>query len=121
MNWRQGSDTYRQERTLFITNEFNTHFGVDATKLQNWQSLCRELQIEKPIDTITKCRKALAEVYVNIVDLVDCRRTAKTPRKFSSLTALRKYTKSTGKFYSKQEAKDDGFLKALLRNIYRGS
>ncbi|KAJ5950406.1 uncharacterized protein N7479_008819 [Penicillium vulpinum] len=118
MNWKKDSKVYKQERAKFLVAEFNVHYGADPTKLENWQALCIELDISEPIESITKCRKALAKVHVNLVDLVDARRTGKKVKHFSSATALRTYTRATEKIFPKSAAKADGFLKALLRAIY---
>jgi hypothetical protein len=53
-------------------------------------------------------------VWVNIVDLVDCRRTGEKVRRFESRGELRLYTRNRGKTFPKEEAKEDGFLAALL-------
>lgn len=138
MNWRRGSRKYRSELSKFLESEFAIHFGTDATKLENWQALCLELKIQIPIRSIKQCRKvgiiprrlssssifscwicqALAKVHVNLVDLVDSRRTGKEVKQFASQKALREYTIETGKIFPKSAAKKDGFLKALLREIF---
>ncbi|KAJ5154412.1 uncharacterized protein N7500_009851 [Penicillium coprophilum] len=118
MNWKRGSRKYRSGLSKFLESEFAIHFGTDATKLENWQALCLELKIQDPIQSITKCRKALAKVHVNLVDLIDSRRTGKQVKHFASQKALRKYTIETGKIFPKSAAKKDGFLKALLREIF---
>ncbi|KAF2186019.1 hypothetical protein K469DRAFT_574704 [Zopfia rhizophila CBS 207.26] len=118
MGWESGTATYREIKARCFRSEFAAHFGRDASKLQHWQGLCLELGIEERIETISSCKKALAEVYVNIVDLVDCRRTGDTPHTFSSLEDLRRYTKSSRKIFPRDEAKEEGFLKALLRGLY---
>ncbi|KAJ5921920.1 hypothetical protein N7516_009623 [Penicillium verrucosum] len=118
MNWKRGSRKYRSELSKFLESEFAIHFGTDATKLENWQALCLELKIQNSIQSIKQCRKALAKVHVNLVDLVDSRRTGKEVKHFASQNALRKYTIETGKIFPKSAAKKDGFLKALLREIF---
>ncbi|KAJ5126092.1 hypothetical protein N7448_005402 [Penicillium atrosanguineum] len=117
MKWKRGSKKYKHERSDFLASEFNIHYGSDATKLENWQRLCIELDIGQAIGSITKCRKALAKVHVNLVDLVDTRRTGESVEHFPNVSALRKYTKETKKVFPKSAAKADGFLKALLRVI----
>ncbi|KAJ5519883.1 hypothetical protein N7463_000336 [Penicillium fimorum] len=119
-NWTQGSKKYRSERAKFLVSEFDAHFGTDATKLENWQALCVEVKVQSPTESITQCRKskkALAKVHVNLVDLVDSRRTGKKLKRFPGPNALGDYTIRTGKIFPKSAAKKDGFLKALLRVI----
>ncbi|KAJ5757567.1 uncharacterized protein N7511_006261 [Penicillium nucicola] len=118
MKWKEGSRRYKNERSKFLRSEFSIHFGTDATKLENWQALCVELEIIDPIQSINQCRKALAKVHVNLVDLVDSRRTGKKVKHFASHKALRNYTVGTGRIFPKSAAKEDGFLKALLRQIF---
>jgi hypothetical protein len=54
------------------------------------------------------------KVWVNIVDLVDCRRTGEEARRFESRAELRAYTRRKSKMFPKEEAKRNGFLAALL-------
>jgi hypothetical protein len=61
--------------------------------------------------------KAVQRVHVNIVDLVDTKKTGKPVKIFHSLHELSRYTKETGKFFPKENAYADGVLKFLLRQI----
>ncbi|KAI9736748.1 MAG: hypothetical protein M1834_000952 [Cirrosporium novae-zelandiae] len=122
-NWNPNSKVYRRMKVSCYQSEFTALYGEDSSKLQNWQSLCRDVRVKKPTDTISQCKKvrikALKATHVNLVDLVDCRRTGKKLRKFSSQQELRDYTANTpGKVFPKASAKADGFLKALLREIF---
>jgi hypothetical protein len=62
--------------------------------------------------------QALSKVYVNIVDLLDCRILKKKPRKFPSLKALEKYTRETKRVFSRDIAKQDKLLRVLLRKLW---
>lgn len=62
--------------------------------------------------------KALKKTHVNIVDLIDCRRAGTAVRRFPTFAALRTYTVNTGKVFPKDAAKQEGFIKALLREIF---
>jgi hypothetical protein len=57
MNWKKDSKRYRKERANFLASEFNIHYGSNATKLENWQALCLELDMTDSIRSITQCRK----------------------------------------------------------------
>ncbi|KAJ5215245.1 uncharacterized protein N7498_001652, partial [Penicillium cinerascens] len=105
-------------KVIIFASEFNIHYGSNATKLENWQVLCFELGICHSIESISKCRKALGSVHVNLVNLVDSRRTGQKVEQFPSVAALRKYTREMNKIFPRSAAKEDGFLKALLRVIY---
>lgn len=138
MKWKNGSKKYKSEWSHFLSSEFNIHYGSHATKLENWQALCIELGICHSIESISKCRKvgssdaqpvillcftkltsqALGNIYVNLVDLVNSRRTGQKVEHFPNVTTLRKYTRETNKIFPRSAAKEDGFLKALLRVIY---
>ncbi|EFW19781.1 hypothetical protein D8B26_007965 [Coccidioides posadasii str. Silveira] len=118
MNWNLRSKVYRTEWARFSALEFAKHYGVETSSLEKWQSLCRELDISKPTESITKCKKALASVHVNIFDLIDSRRTGAPIPKFTNVRALRRYTKQSGKIFPREAAKQDGFLSALLREIF---
>ncbi|KMU92519.1 hypothetical protein CIHG_10263 [Coccidioides immitis H538.4] len=118
MNWNLRSKVYRTEWARFSALEFAKHYGVETSSLEKWQSLCRELDISKPTESITKCKKALASVHVNIFDLIDSRRTGAPITKFTNVRALRRYTKQSGKIFPRGAAKRDGFLSALLREIF---
>ncbi|KAE8377106.1 hypothetical protein BDV26DRAFT_264426 [Aspergillus bertholletiae] len=116
MGWKPGSKTYKREWANFTQSEFSRHFGAEG-KLQNWQALCQELRLDVPTASITQCRKALSRVHVNLVDLIDSRRSGTLVQQFPSLRALRKYTLDSGKIFPRTAAKKDGFLKDLLRRI----
>ncbi|KAF2747037.1 hypothetical protein M011DRAFT_477497 [Sporormia fimetaria CBS 119925] len=102
-----------------VDAEYEFHFQQDRSKLEGWQELCREVRIEEIPSSITQCKKALKspEVLVNLVDLVSCRRTGGEPIRFSSKTAFVDFTLGNGYIYPKQKAKEEGFIKALLRKI----
>ncbi|KAL1800495.1 hypothetical protein ACET3X_000837 [Alternaria dauci] len=55
--------------------EFGYAYGADTTKLETWQSLCREVHISDPPDSINQCKKVLGSrnVLVNLVNLIDHR------------------------------------------------
>lgn len=62
--------------------------------------------------------KALKKTHVNIVDLIDCRRAGTAVRRFPTYGALRAYTVETGKVFPREAAKEEGFVKVLLREIF---
>ena len=65
-------------------------------------------------------QKVFGKVHVNLVDLINVRRTGERLQKFPSVQALRSYTLETPeKVFPKQAAKQDGFLKALLRELFK--
>ncbi|KAF3063761.1 hypothetical protein GL218_02484 [Daldinia childiae] len=118
--WDKKSYEMRQARRKFkdaMISEFGRIYGNDNTSLSSWQKLCRVLRIRPVPDDIDACRKKVSSVHVNLVDLVDCQRTGKRIRIFPSLEALQQYTKSREKFFPRDEAKAQGPLRYLLREI----
>ncbi|PWY94549.1 hypothetical protein BO94DRAFT_563167 [Aspergillus sclerotioniger CBS 115572] len=117
MHWTPNSKKYQREWAAFTGNEFHHHFGTQS-KLENWQALCKELNLDGPIASMTQCRKALAKVHVNLVDLIDSRRAGTPVHKFQNVRALRRYTRESGKVFPKEAAKREGGLRGLLRGIW---
>jgi hypothetical protein len=62
MNWKTNSKKFNREKSLFFASEFNIQYGSNATKLENWQALCIELDICHSIESISKCRKVITPV-----------------------------------------------------------
>lgn len=54
---------------------------------------------------------------MNLVDLVDSKRSGVAVESFPSEVALSEYTKNTGKFFPRDNAHAGGLLKFLLRRI----
>lgn len=65
---------YKSMRRQALQSETNRHFlNKYGTRLEGWQALCREGRIE-PQASIKKCREAVEEANVNILDLIDSKR-----------------------------------------------
>ncbi|KAH0613061.1 uncharacterized protein H6S33_009441 [Morchella sextelata] len=108
-----------------MVQEFNNRYGTNEKDLESWRNLCRVFGIgedEMP-ESITKCKKEIAKIHVNLVDLIELPPHSSGPvtaaRIFPTLKALKKYTKKTGKYFSRNDAKAGGILKSLLRKILR--
>lgn len=54
-------------------------------------------------------------MYVNIVDLLDARRTGEKVKTFKNIWKLSQYTKKKGKMFNRNLAKQDKLLRVLLR------
>ncbi|KAI1464573.1 uncharacterized protein F4812DRAFT_467163 [Daldinia caldariorum] len=118
--WERDSSERRQAHDQFrdaMISEFGRIYGNDSTSLSSWQKLCQVLRIKRIPDTVADCLQKVLAVHVNLVDLVDCQRTGRRVKLFSSLEDLRNYTKSTKKFFPLDEAKAQGPLRYLLREI----
>ncbi|KAF1947868.1 hypothetical protein EJ02DRAFT_417355 [Clathrospora elynae] len=116
-NWSEKQKKVR--RADAVEYEIARHYGTDKTKLEKWQELCGEVKIEPVPLSITKCKKALASVYVNIFNILDHRRNPERyPIKvFETYEKFRKYTVA-GRVYPLVRAKQDTFIKSLLRPVY---
>ncbi|KAI5276212.1 hypothetical protein E4T47_00861 [Aureobasidium subglaciale] len=107
-----------RQRAKCYNEELEGHFaslGID-TQLDRLKHLCVEVGLE-PLDTVTQCKKALKKVHVNLVDLMNARRTDKKVKQFATVKKLRKYTLESGKVYPKEDAKCE-VVKVLLKNIF---
>lgn len=67
---------------------------------------------------LTPQTQALKAVHVNIHDLVAAKQRGQHPRQFPTRQALRDYIVATNKWFSKEVAKRNGFLKALLIEVW---
>ncbi|KAF5874530.1 uncharacterized protein Bfra_004541 [Botrytis fragariae] len=93
------------------------YFG-NETELANWQRLCIDVGLEEIPTSITKCRKALGKVWVNIYDFLDAKAEGTTVKRYQSERELAKYTLKSGKVYPKSKAKEGGPVRALLAHIF---
>ncbi|KAG6819153.1 hypothetical protein H0H93_014834 [Arthromyces matolae] len=110
----------KSEREAFknvLVQAFNSIYGTDGQDLESWMTLCNVLRIVPPSNDLQGCRKAVKSAYVNLVDLVDFPNTGDPVKRFATEEQLSGYTKATGKFFPRDDAKAGGLLKHLLRNI----
>ncbi|KAG6157968.1 hypothetical protein E4U37_006633 [Claviceps purpurea] len=120
-HWQKGSEEGKKARNLFrqaLVDEFGANYGESDNKLDVLQRLCEKLEITPMPQSITACKKAIKGVYVNIVDFIDCERTGEPIHKFASLGHLRRYTKKTGKFFPREQAKRSLLLRFLLQVLF---
>ncbi|EXA31753.1 hypothetical protein NW760_015155 [Fusarium oxysporum] len=123
---------YTKERTIAMRQELKLHYFsqqqslndsnqelIEEEKLQGYQELCHEVRIP-PSDSIAECKKHLKITLVNIVDLIDARRTHKVVKVWHDFEAFRKYTLQDEHRISMDEAKKDGgYLASLLQRLRR--
>ncbi|EUC45004.1 hypothetical protein COCMIDRAFT_26768 [Bipolaris oryzae ATCC 44560] len=118
-NTRNWHDKLRQKRWHQCqAAEFDAAYGKDISKLEAWQALCREVLIEDVPGSITQCKAVLGSrnVLVNLVNLIDHRNMGTPVIRFKSYAAFRSYT-TGGRVFPKKKAKEEGFIKALLRTL----
>ncbi|CAI7608611.1 unnamed protein product [Penicillium bialowiezense] len=115
--WKVGSRRWRKAWKTCMSLEYDRLIGSRGSSLETWQELCAKVGITKVLPSITKCKKALVKVHVNIVDLLDHWDTPIIPKRFKNRFELAEYAKETHKFFSRDIAKQDKVLKVLLRKL----
>jgi hypothetical protein len=92
----------------------------EGSSLDHYKRVCEDLNIDPIPESITKCKKKLRKVFVNIVDLMQYRlngRRGEKPRRFKSLRGLKEYSFNCNKYYSKERAKAE-MLRELLTQLH---
>ncbi|KAL8736637.1 MAG: hypothetical protein Q9166_000003 [cf. Caloplaca sp. 2 TL-2023] len=117
--WGNKFPQWRVKRKECLLAEFELHFGsVESNnKLVGWQGLCQELRIHGNLPSIKKCKKALKQVHVNLLDFIDDRRAHRQPHIFRSARELADYTVDYNRRFPLKDAKEDSLIKILLRRI----
>ena len=135
--WIPGSQQYSQERTVALREELKLHYftpsqpsrdkdvpvltAAESTKkmeLEGYQSLCREVGISEG-DTALECQVLLKNTLVNIVDLIDARRTNAKVEVWDDFEAFRAYTLQDEHRINMKEAKEgEGYLESLLQKLW---
>jgi len=81
-----------------------------------YQSLCREVGIVPPPGQIGECKRRLKAKLVNIVDLIDARRTGKKVKVWEDFRSFKKHTLLPEHRISKEDAKGT-VLASLLQHL----
>ncbi|KAK4249020.1 hypothetical protein C7999DRAFT_30551 [Corynascus novoguineensis] len=130
--WVPGSQEYTRQRTIAIKEELELHYfsqpqqlddideeelSEEEKNLQGYQALCREVGID-PSDSIPECKRYLKNTLVNIVDLIDARRTGKRVKVWDNFEEFRAYTLLDKNRIDLHEAKrPPGYLASLLQRL----
>ncbi|KAH7031489.1 uncharacterized protein B0I36DRAFT_363175 [Microdochium trichocladiopsis] len=132
--WVPGSQEYTKERTIAMREELKFSFfslalpaaggGDDELTpqqlLEGYQLLCDEVRIPRG-ESVPECKRALKATLVNIIDLLNVRRTGGAVEVWDNFDAFRTYTLADGQRIDKEEAKAaPGILASLLQNFGRG-
>jgi hypothetical protein len=149
--WEKGSGTYRQQRVAAMSKELQFQFSQSTPRVKNepgsddstyesgsdgdnkeelteeqrdlrvYQNLCREVN-KPPSATAEECIVTLKDApYVNLIDLINTRRTGSQPKTYDSWDEFVRYTTTTpGKKIDLKYAKTDQFLMSLLQNMRTG-
>lgn len=124
----------RDDRRPSLAEDFARFFGHEGDKLENWQRLCRIVGLNVGT-SITQCRKVrrnrygnlpvangvqtlgARDVMINLVNLVGYMRGDAELIEFGSRAEFVRYTRVKRNMFSRDAAKDNGFLRALLREL----
>ncbi|KAL9004549.1 MAG: hypothetical protein Q9188_002643 [Gyalolechia gomerana] len=119
MGWERYTTHWKIQRRECLQAEFAFHFGsIEAgNKLAGWEGLCQELGVSGRLGSITKCKKALKRVHVNILDFIDDRRAGVPTTTFPSAGALAVYTREHKRRFPLDDTEGDSLMKILLKRI----
>jgi hypothetical protein len=126
----------KRRRPAFIEAEFGSYYGRDPKSLANWQELCRVCKVRWVPEEIHNCQEvcldpllsshkdevkltivqALRGVLVNIVNLVNSRRTGEGVIIFPTKRQFIDYT-FPDRMYPLNKALGDTLMTALLRPV----
>ncbi|KAJ5817447.1 hypothetical protein N7447_009680 [Penicillium robsamsonii] len=115
--WKPGSTTWKRNWNACMNSEYDRLIGCRVNSLATWQELCMKVGIKGSFASITQCKKALARVHINIVDVLDCWNSDATPTRFKNKQALAAYSQANKKFFNRHIAKQDKVLRVLLRKL----
>ncbi|KAL8808496.1 MAG: hypothetical protein Q9182_000047 [Xanthomendoza sp. 2 TL-2023] len=117
--WRKVDDAWKINRQACLQAEFEFHFGSIETenKLAGWQNLCQELGVDGDTSSIAKCKKALRQVHVNILDFIDDRRAHRQVQLYHSAGELARYTRDHKRFFPLGDTEGAKLIKILLRYL----
>jgi hypothetical protein len=131
--WVSGSQEYTRQRTIAMREELELHYfsqsqpldgikeedelSAEEIRLQGYQALCREVGLD-PADSAAECKRHLKNTLVNIVDLIDARRTGKGVKVWDSFEEFRAYTLLDKNRIDIGEAKKPpGYFASLLQRL----
>jgi hypothetical protein len=107
---------FSQPQQLDDINE-GEELSAEEKMLQGYQALCHEVGID-PSDSVAECKRNLKNTLVNIVDLIDARRTVKRVEGWDSFEEFRAYTLQDKKRIDLRETKrPPGYLALLLQRL----
>ncbi|KXT03973.1 hypothetical protein AC578_9324 [Pseudocercospora eumusae] len=105
--------TEREAEIENVLGFFHERYHSKSDKLVAYQTFCEDLGVEAG-PSLTKCRKILSRVFVNICDFVEAKQAETIVHHFASANKLRKYSKATGRFFPLKRAKEDTVLHEIL-------
>ncbi|KFY07151.1 hypothetical protein V492_07407 [Pseudogymnoascus sp. VKM F-4246] len=116
-NNRAQNDGPQKTRAQRAKDDFDSYFG-DPGKLENWQRLCRDLDIDPVPSSITQCKKEAKKIYVNIYQFLHQIKTGAPATRFRNQAALAAYCNAGKKRkFPRNIAKSTGALAGLLHFV----
>ncbi|KAL5346822.1 hypothetical protein ACLOAV_007965 [Pseudogymnoascus australis] len=108
---------FPKERAQKAKEDFDAYFG-NPRKLENWQRLCRDLDINPVPTSITQCKKETKKIYVNIYQFLHQTKTGFRATRFSSQAELAEYcNRGPKRKFPRNIAKRTGALAGLLHYV----
>ncbi|KAJ5223073.1 uncharacterized protein N7469_009313 [Penicillium citrinum] len=115
-NWRPQGRTWRKHWYACMDAEYNRLIGYRDIDLMTWQQMCAKLGLHANLRSITKCKRGVSHVHVNIVDIIDCWEADERPQLFKSRKELSNYVK-TGMRFPLDIIRQDKVLRVFLAHI----
>jgi hypothetical protein len=110
-------DKLKATWTTFVEAEYS------GSTLQHYQNLCDDLGINPIPGSVNECKRQLAGVFVNIVDLTQYRMDTRAggwvsrPLLHRDLEALKNYSNKEQKWYPTENARSE-MLRVLLKVLH---
>ncbi|KAF2811520.1 uncharacterized protein BDZ99DRAFT_413999 [Mytilinidion resinicola] len=126
LNWLPGSpesneiwETYQSA----LRQEFDLWYGAEDD-LTAWHSLCRAIGINPLPTTCKRCKKAVRNCHINMIDLIHWGRSGgeangKRVRIFRTVRELSVYSRQSGRIFKNTFHKDSEEGGVVLRHLLR--
>lgn len=110
--------TIKEEEDSEALAEARQARDEELVELQGFQKMCRAVG-KRPAGTLEGCKTALRATLVNIVDLVDVRRTGRKVEVWADFGAFMRYTLTPDKTFRAKLARADPILECFLKDFRR--
>ncbi|KAL1656587.1 hypothetical protein SLS61_001053 [Didymella pomorum] len=116
-----GSEKKGEMLIQCLIAEFNNKVAsqADVSRLEKWQELCRDVYIKNPPGSVKQSKKILGarKMLVNVINLIDHRVNGTPVIRFKNYDECHEYTDQPGRRFPIEAAKQEGFIKSLLREL----
>lgn len=111
-----GKDCAGAPPALVREQDADEEESASQAELTGFQAMCTAIG-QQPGSTLGECEAALRATLVNIVDLIDARRTGRAVQVWADFDDFRAYTTRPDKMVPLEEAKEDRLLRCFLKKI----